>query len=125
MQQGRPNMRTRTFVVPAGAGDYAPEVLYLGPENDPKGGLDAVDEIQGLIRSLPATAVLEIDLKKPGGGDPSLDASWNLNVSAFAAAAAGPFGLLKLAGWQGVRFRAKSGGTGGNLVLDLSWIAKS
>jgi hypothetical protein len=125
MMTGRPNNRSITFAIPAGAGDYAPEVLYLAPSNDPKSGLDCVDEVQGFVRSLPADATIEMDLLKPGGtGDPTVDTSWNLDASSDPANATGPFGLLKLGGWKGVRFRGKSGGTGGNSVLDLSWVAK-
>lgn len=123
--QGRPNSRSVTFTVPAGSGEYAPEVLYLAPTNDPKSGLDCVERLRALVRSLPASAEIEIDLRKPGGGDPTLDASWNLDVGVASIAAIGLTALLEYAGWPGVRVRARSGGTGGTAVVDVSWIASS
>jgi hypothetical protein len=125
MQVGRPNSRTLTFVVPAGAGAYAPEVLLLNASNEVKGGLDCVDRLRVLARTLPATAEVEIDLKKPGGGDPSLDSSWNLDIGVASITAIGLSALLEYAGWPGIRIRVKSGGTGGNAVVDASWIATS
>jgi len=125
MMRGRPNSRTVTFAVPAGNGDYAPEVLYLAPTNDPKSGLDCVEQVRALVRSLPTSAEVEIDLRKPGGGDPTLDASWNLDIGITSIAAAGLTALLEYAGWPGVRIRVKSGGTAGSAVVDASWIASS
>ncbi len=116
-----PHSRTITFAVPADADEYAPEVLYLNDDNDdPRRSLHKVDEIEGVIRSLPAGALLEMDLLKPGNLDPRDEESWNLDQGT-AASAAGVFGLLKMGSWPGVRFRAKSGGAAGNLPLDLSW----
>lgn len=125
MQVGRPNCRTLTFTVPAPAGEYAPEILYLCRDNQPLSGLDCVDQLRLLVRELPATAEVEIDLRKPGGGDPTLDASWNLDIGIASIAAVGLTALLEYAGWPGVRIRVKSGGTGGNAVCDVSWIATS
>jgi hypothetical protein len=125
MQLGRPNSRTKTFVVPGGAGEYAPETLLLNIDNDVKSGLDCVDKLRVLVRTLPATAEVEIDLKKPGGGDPTLDSSWNLDIGIASITALGLSALLEYAGWPGIRIRVKSGGTGGNAVVDASWIATS
>ncbi len=126
MMRGRPNNRSVTFAVPATNGEYAPEVLVLALKNDYATGFDCVDEVQGFLRSLPAGAQLEMDLLKPGGtGDPALDGSWNLNAGADPATTTGPFGKLELAGWKGVRFRVRSGGTAGNAVLDCAWVATS
>lgn len=115
-----PHSRTITFAVPVTNGEYAPEVLYLNDDNsDPRKSLHRVDEIEGMIRSLPSGASLELDILKGGNPDPRLDASWNLNVGT-AATVAGVFGLMKMGGFC-CRFRAVSGGTAGNLPLDLSW----
>lgn len=120
MQTRVPSRRSVTFAVPVTTDEYAPEVLYLNSNNAALSGMDAVDEVQGYLSALPAGAQLEMDQLKGDNPDPRLDASWNLNVG-DAATAIGPFGLLKLGGWVGVRFRAKSGGTAGDAVLDLSW----
>jgi hypothetical protein len=122
MMQGRRNSASITFAVPAGAGQYAPEVLYLVLENEPKKGLDLVDRLRAVVRTLTATAEIEVDLMRPGSSDWTLDASWNLDVVSYTTA--GLKDLLELAGFK-VRIRAKSGGTGGNTVLDVSWQAAS
>lgn len=123
MIRGRPNNRSVTFTVPLAAEAYAPEVLYLSPSNNPLEGLDYVDQLRVLVRSLPAACEIQIDLKKPGSGDPTLDASWNLDVGVAALVAAGLAALLEYAGWPGVRIRAKSGGTAGAAIVDASWIS--
>lgn len=117
-----PHIRSQTFTVPAGAGAYAPEVLYCALDNDPRKGLDCVERLRAFVRSVPATATVEIDLLKPANADPRLDASWNLGAGA-SALPQGLTALLELAGWLGVRIRVVSGGTAGQATVDAAWLS--
>lgn len=110
--------RTITAAVPAGAGTYAPEVLYCNSDNDKRTLPDRVGTLAINVASLPAGATLEVDLLKPGA-DPAIAASWRTAVATIAAA--GLAALLQLGNWHGVRVRAKSGGTAGALEFDATW----
>lgn len=106
--------------VPAGAGSYAPEELYLNAENDKTHRLDEVHELTISVESLPATATIEIDLLKADGTlSPAAAANWltaqkTITVVGLAA-------TISLSGWYGVRVRVKSGGTAGSCKLHVSW----
>jgi hypothetical protein len=108
--------RTVAFVVPAGAGAYAPEILYLNRDNRVTTSPDEVGEMQLYIASLPASATVEVDLLAPGESF-----SGTLRTAAQTYTANGLTSVLSLAGWRGVRIRVKSGGTGGTATLDASW----
>jgi hypothetical protein len=111
------NLRSKTFAVPGGAGVYAPEILYLAQdENHPQS--DDVSEVTLFIESLPATAVVEVDLLQPGGVE-TVAVDWI--VAAQSHNAIGLKAVLQLANWRGVRVRAKSGGTAGSAVVHASW----
>lgn len=106
------------FNVPAGAGAYAPEVLYLNVDNDKRSIMDLVGRLSVLLVNLIATVAVEVDLLKPGA-DPSLPGSWRLAMKSYNTL--GIQALLELANWQGVRIRAKSGGTAGAQEIDAEW----
>jgi hypothetical protein len=110
--------RKITFAIPAGAGAFAPEILYLAYENSAKAAPDLVSEMSAVLETLPAGASLEVDILKVGG-DPAVDADYNIAVRVWNAL--GLQTLFQLAKWRGVRVRGKSDGTAGNLTLDLSW----
>jgi hypothetical protein len=109
------------FTVPAGAGDYAPEVLYLAQENRADGGFHTVHELSTFIELLETDSVLEIDILKPGTemADIADDASWYLAMASYTAADWQE--ILSFAHWYGVRIRCKSGGTAGTTTISSSW----
>lgn len=109
----------QAFTVPAGAGTYAPEVLYLNVDNDKRSMPDVIGRLSINVIALPATATIEVDLlrpgKEPGGGDPSY------RIASKSIAALGLAALIELANQIGGRIRAKSGGTAGAAEVDASW----
>jgi hypothetical protein len=113
-----------TFVVPATGGNYAPETIIT--RQGDSGVLDKVSMLAVYVESLPAAAEIEVDLLKPGE-DPALAASWLLDIRTITAVGLVFWGAslehswLNLAGWPGVRIRAKSGGTSGNSIVSVSW----
>jgi hypothetical protein len=108
----------QAFTVPAGAGAYAPEVLYLNPDNQPGTMPDIIGRLSVNVISLPAGAQLELDLLKPGG-NPKNAGDWRIAAKAFAAA--GLAALVEIANIMGGRIRAKSGGTAGAAEADVAW----
>lgn len=119
----RSSMKRVNFTVPAGAGSYAPEVLELKQGDTGPGApvtlWDHVDELREMVEALPATAQIEVDLLIAGKSGAQV-ADWLLNVTApLTATGLGP--IVQLAGWYGVRVRAKSGGTGGTATVSVSW----
>lgn len=107
-----------SFTVPAANGDYAPEVLYCNGDNEPKALMDLVVQLSLLVESLPADAVIEVDLLKAGLAG-SIETNWQTAVKSFDSTGLQDF--LQLAMWRGVRVRAKSGGTAGTAVVSASW----
>ena len=113
-----------TFVVPAGAGSYAPEEIITRQGDSLV--LDKISKLAVYVESLPASAEIEVDLLKPGT-DPRLAASWILDSQSLVAVglvywgASAEHSWLYLAGWPGVRIRAKSGGTAGDSIVSVSW----
>lgn len=108
------------FTVPGGAGSYAPEVIYLNPEDveDATQELARVFELQVHIEALPADAEIEVDVLR-AGGDPETAGDWLTAVQAYAST--GLHIRLLLEG-QRVRLRAKSGGTGGSAPVNAWWV---
>ncbi|MFL5912765.1 MAG: hypothetical protein ACJ768_19640 [Gaiellaceae bacterium] len=109
---------SKSFAVPAAAGTYAPEVLYLNVDGDARSLPDQVAELTLAIESLPAGAQLEIDVLKPGLQS-NLDASYVLAAKVYAIV--GLQTPLALSEWKGVRIRAKSGGAAGAAAAHVSW----
>lgn len=107
-----------SFTIGAVAGVYAPEVLYLNAENDPKVLLDLVAELTLVIEALPAGAQLELDLLKVGGNS-KVAGDWLLTQKVFNAA--GLQDAVALSEWYGARLRAKSGGAAGAAVTHANW----
>jgi len=117
-----PGQQSKTFVVPAGAGSYAPEIIYLRMTPTQMGSLfDPVSELTVIVESLPAAAQIEIDIIKPGTaqeGD-AVAGNWLTNLQTHTST--GIKALLQLARIAGIRLRAKSGGTAGNSVVHAWW----
>lgn len=105
----------QTFVVPATAGQYAPEVLYCRASSAIQ---DRVRRVSVFVESLPTLAQIEVEVLKRGG-DPTNSGDWlsgpvYLNATGLAED-------LNFADWLGVRLRAKSGGSAGSAVVDATW----
>ncbi len=113
--------RSMDFTVPATAGQYAPEVMYLrrsdqATQPEKADLLDLVEEVQALVVLLPTGASFELELLKPASA-PS--GTWRATGRSYSTT-----GLKTpeaISRWLGVRFRAKSGGTAGTATLDAHW----
>jgi hypothetical protein len=105
------------FAVPAGAGAYAPEVIYTRPEQA-RGAFDDVSELSVLVEgTFPAGATVEVDLLR-NGGDPETSADW-INGASYTTGKLQT--MIEIAGWEGIRIRAKSAGTAGSLPISARW----
>lgn len=116
------------FNVPLAAGTYAPEALYMKnvETTSPQGLMSWVYQLRVLVEALVATAVVEIQVL-PIGADPSSNAAWIPSGLMMNAAGLWPQGTnaqfaYELAGWQGVRLMAKSGGTAGAMAITAFWL---
>ncbi len=112
-----------TMAIPAGIGTYAPELIYLNRDYlsagvDAPSDMARVSELQVHLGTIVATANVEVDLLKPGG-DPATGGDWLLDVVSYATA--GLKDPIPLSRWGGVRLRGKSGGTGGNQDVAVTW----
>jgi hypothetical protein len=109
-----------TFVVPVGAGGYAPEEIFLKVlEPSSAGGLyHKIRTLRILIEALIATAVVEVWVLRVGG-DPTNAAHWFFSGVSHNAVGLSP--LIELAGWAAVKLRVKSGGTAGNMPISAAW----
>ena len=111
----------KSFAVPVTAAQYAPEVLYLNGPQDGTKALDILDQLVLLIPAIVATAIVEIDLGRPGIANPGI-ADANYYLAAITHNTAGYKGNLLSAGWGGgARIRVKSGGTAGTQVIGVTW----
>lgn len=111
------------FVVPGGAGSYAPEIIYCNRDHLTAGvaapsDLAFVSEVQLAIETVVATSEYVVDLLEPGG-DPDTAGDWILDMYSFNTT--GGKNPVALARWYGVRVRAKSGGTGGTGRAAARW----
>ncbi|MGE0347324.1 MAG: hypothetical protein AB7N73_14500 [Gemmatimonadales bacterium] len=116
-------MRTRrflSFTVPAGAGSYATEVLYLRQQND-EGAFDFLQRVAVYVAQLPASCAIEVDLLKADSANAKTPASTDWLGPALNLTAVGLNTTLTPAGWYGARIRAKSGGTAGTALVHTSW----
>lgn len=104
-----------TFTVPVTATNYAPERIQLNSQSAPAAWptpslmSPPMLGITVMIEALPATATLELWLLK-AGADPTADANYFFHDSTAVGK------TYALAGYRGAQFRAKSGGTAGNLI---------
>lgn len=108
----------KAFVVPAGTGQFAPEIAYANSkdtaQNSPVSLVQVIAEGAGL-----AAANADLQLLRPGGV-PATDADW-VTYKSFTLAAGGcsdVFEVLKMA----VRLKLRSGGTGGTVTASLAWL---
>jgi hypothetical protein len=119
----QPIQKAQTFTVPAGAGDYAPEVfltIAFGRVKSPA----KVADIRLMVASLPAGAVVECDLFHVDGDEDEFTDPTNtakFYVAADSVNAAGLKSTQEFGGWRGIRYRIKSGGTGGAAKLEASY----
>lgn len=110
---------TETFVIPAGAGSYAPEVIHLRRTIvSSEWQFSQVLEVVVFISSLPATADIEIDILKPGG-DPTNSSDWFAPVVVYSAT--GLQTALPVYA-RGVRIRGISGGTAGDAEVGVFYL---
>lgn len=107
-----------SFAVPVTGGNYAPETIDLTDRTLTGGVFMPIADLSLDVESLPATAVVEMDLLRPGGNRLTAG-DWNLARKSWSVA--GLVDMLPLAAWYGVRYRVKSGGTSGTAILCLSW----
>jgi len=108
------------FTIPAGAGTYATEIVYVRQSRtavQPK-SFSQVLELVLLIEALPTSCAIEVDVLKPGG-DPDTAADWVIAVGSETTT-----GLKSpLVFYQaGLRVRAKSGGTAGTAKVITSFL---
>jgi hypothetical protein len=103
-----------TFTIPGEADEYAAEELVL---NEGAGDRPVYD-CSTLVEVMPTAATIEVWLLRVGG-NADTEAHWiNTGVEYTAA---GLTALLQLGAWVGVKLRGKSGGTGGNATISVSW----
>lgn len=118
-----PQVRSHSqdFTVSGTPDEYAPEVFYLrradqATQPTDVGYLDLVEELQALVVTLPAGAVVEIEVLKPGDA-PS--GTWRATDRSYTLT-----GLQTpeaFSRWLGVRIRVKSGGAAGTATVDAHW----
>lgn len=115
------------FNVPAAAGTFAPEALYLKnvEQTTPDGLMSWVYQLRVLVESLIATAVAEIQVL-PIGADPRSEAAWVPSGLTMNAVGLWPQGTnaqfaYEMAGCRGVRLKVKSGGTAGPMPITAFW----
>lgn len=112
------NRRT-VFTVPAAAGTYATEVLYLNDLNDVRALMDVVSELTLEVEALAgAGAQVEVDLLR-AGGLPGTATDWRTAAKAFTTT--GLKDPIGLSAWVGVRVRVKSGGAAGSTIVNAAW----
>lgn len=108
----------KTLAVTATPSEYSSTVLYLRGHDATGAAFDTIHELSVYVEQLPASAEVEVDLLR-AGGNPQEATHWLLDVASYTGT--GLQTLLELAAWYGVRIRAKSGGTAGNVILSASW----
>lgn len=110
--------RRTIFNITAVLNAYAPEVMYMNADNDVRSLMDTVREFTQNIETLPAAAVIEVDILR-ADGDPTNNAHWISAV--FSNNAVGFKALQQVAAAKGVRIRAKSGGNAGAAPVSAWW----
>jgi hypothetical protein len=114
--------RTFTLVVPAGNGESSPRAVVRPESDDASDGTDRVGRCRVHVVSGPAGFVLKCDKLKPGG-DAATDAHWRANVDSNTDTGELPEQDFNF--HAGVGFRGVSAGTGGDLVIDVTWEARA
>lgn len=112
----------QVFEVSDDSGSYADQVLYLKmiDRDSPKGSLDFVKELTVDVEDLASGAEIEIDLLR-AGGDPRESGDWNTARVTYDST--GLKDPIFLSEWYGVRIRAVSGGTEGDCIINVAWVA--
>jgi hypothetical protein len=116
-----------SFTVPAGAGSYAPEILYTTATGALGATFDWFDRLIMIVAALAATSQVEVDLLRPGFDPAGGDASYYLAGAAGVAALTtvgykgNVLGAGLWTGWWGARVRCKSGGTAATTTIGAIW----
>lgn len=120
MQNGDEGSARASFTVPAGAGAYAPEELFLKVQetDTAEGAYRKIRRLRMLLETLVATAVIEVWALR-AGGDVKNAAHWFNTLISHNLAGMSP--LIELAATTKVKLRAKSGGTGGAMAVSAFW----
>ena len=110
-----------TFVVPATAGDYAPERITFGlPGVEPTTREEELQGITVALESGPANAVVELWLAKVGTRPDAAGAPEDGDYFYAGKALTSGYMTSSLAGYVGAQIRVKSGGTAGNAVVNAT-----
>lgn len=107
---------SQTFTVPLTAGTYAPERLTFAKASTQVGPVSLISTTALVSSAAVAAAVVELWLLKYGG-NPATDTDWFNTGKSITASGSDTW---PLAGWDGVQYRVKSGGTSGNLSVSGS-----
>lgn len=110
------NRGRETFAVPAGAGDFAPEVLYCAAPTTDVTKLHQPDEFQALIEELPTAAEVVVEHLRVEG-DPTDNADW---VEGDVYTYLGLTSLYAMLA-QPTRVRVRSGGNAGSATVSARW----
>lgn len=113
--------RTFTLTVDATPGDFSARAIVRQATDDAKDVADRIGRARVVVVSAPAGAILVVDQLKPGG-DPATSGDWRTDLDENTATV----GLLDAQDFcyaQGVGYRGKSGGSAGDIVIDVAWEA--
>lgn len=107
----------KTFTIPAGSGDYAPEFITFG-EVGPNRPPESFQGVTVVVDSSVATMTVELWL-------PRIGESVDSNIPSFFVYSGKSIGATgsetwALAGYPGAQLRTRSGGTGGNAIVGAS-----
>jgi hypothetical protein len=83
MLQPRIGRARKSFTVPATAGDYAPEIIYLR-QDQTSGLFDPVSQLSAFLEALPTAAVIDLDMLKPGGNGDTVVATLLQTIGTLA-----------------------------------------
>lgn len=121
MLQTLSRQRTFTLTVDGTPGDFSTRAILRQATDDAAGKVDHVGRCRVVVVSAPAGASLVVDQLKPAG-TAATDGDWREDLDESDATA----GLLNAQDFcfaQGVGYRGKSGGSAGDIVMDVTWEA--
>lgn len=113
--------RTFTLTVDATPGDFSTRAILRQATDDSAGKSDHVGRCRVVVVSAPAGATLVVDQLKPAGVA-ATDGDWRADLDENGATV----GMLSAQDFcyaQGIGYRGKSGGSAGDIVIDVAWEA--